>query len=104
MAPSRKRDIAGGAIRAMIAGTVACFMTACIAGIQPLDVTSSFWSDLNIVAGIPSQNFYFLTRMTCLHQHFIDSFKIHSLLTKTFRATQQLERNSLTKNPLTYSS
>ncbi|XP_048358605.1 solute carrier family 28 member 3 isoform X1 [Sphaerodactylus townsendi] len=33
MAPSRKRDIAGGAIRAMIAGTVACFMTACIAGI-----------------------------------------------------------------------
>ncbi|XP_053556573.1 solute carrier family 28 member 3 [Bombina bombina] len=33
MAPSRKGDIAGGAIRAMIAGTVACFMTACIAGI-----------------------------------------------------------------------
>uniref|UniRef100_A0A670JPV7 Sodium/nucleoside cotransporter n=1 Tax=Podarcis muralis TaxID=64176 RepID=A0A670JPV7_PODMU len=32
MAPSRKRDIAGGALRAMIAGTVACFMTACIAG------------------------------------------------------------------------
>ncbi|XP_061468325.1 solute carrier family 28 member 3 [Rhineura floridana] len=33
MAPSRKRDIAAGAFRAMIAGTVACFMTACIAGI-----------------------------------------------------------------------
>ncbi|XP_053149052.1 solute carrier family 28 member 3 [Hemicordylus capensis] len=33
MAPTRKRDIAGGALRAMIAGTVACFMTACIAGI-----------------------------------------------------------------------
>ncbi|XP_054842087.1 solute carrier family 28 member 3 isoform X2 [Eublepharis macularius] len=33
MAPSRKRDIAGSAFRAMIAGTVACFMTACIAGI-----------------------------------------------------------------------
>ncbi|KAM4708602.1 solute carrier family 28 member 3 [Discoglossus pictus] len=33
MAPSRKGDIAAGAIRAMIAGTVACFMTACIAGI-----------------------------------------------------------------------
>ncbi|XP_069817883.1 solute carrier family 28 member 3 [Dendropsophus ebraccatus] len=33
MAPSRKGDIAAGAIRAMIAGTVTCFMTACIAGI-----------------------------------------------------------------------
>ncbi|XP_063149181.1 solute carrier family 28 member 3 [Candoia aspera] len=33
LAPSRKRDIAGGAFRAMIAGTVACFMTACVAGI-----------------------------------------------------------------------
>ncbi|XP_020822662.1 solute carrier family 28 member 3 [Phascolarctos cinereus] len=33
MAPSRKRDIAGGAFRALIAGTVASFMTACIAGI-----------------------------------------------------------------------
>ncbi|KAG9486826.1 hypothetical protein GDO78_006948 [Eleutherodactylus coqui] len=33
IAPSRKGDIAAGAIRAMIAGTVACFMTACIAGI-----------------------------------------------------------------------
>ncbi|XP_014651033.1 PREDICTED: solute carrier family 28 member 3 [Ceratotherium simum simum] len=33
MAPSRKRDIASGAVRALIAGTIACFMTACIAGI-----------------------------------------------------------------------
>ncbi|XP_043833874.1 solute carrier family 28 member 3 [Dromiciops gliroides] len=33
MAPSRKRDIAGVAFRALIAGTVASFMTACIAGI-----------------------------------------------------------------------
>ncbi|XP_006902028.1 PREDICTED: solute carrier family 28 member 3-like [Elephantulus edwardii] len=32
MAPSRKRDIASGAVRALIAGTIACFMTACIAG------------------------------------------------------------------------
>nr|XP_004671058.1 solute carrier family 28 member 3 [Jaculus jaculus] len=32
MAPSRKRDIASGAMRALIAGTTACFMTACIAG------------------------------------------------------------------------
>ncbi|NXP56592.1 S28A3 protein, partial [Heliornis fulica] len=32
MAPSRKKEIAGGAFRAMIAGTVACFMTACVAG------------------------------------------------------------------------
>eukprot|EP00057_Strongylocentrotus_purpuratus_P016788 XP_011671262.1 PREDICTED: solute carrier family 28 member 3-like [Strongylocentrotus purpuratus] len=33
MAPSRKGDLAAVAIRALIAGTVACFMTACIAGI-----------------------------------------------------------------------
>ncbi|XP_060011313.1 solute carrier family 28 member 3 [Lagenorhynchus albirostris] len=32
IAPSRKHDIAAGAVRALIAGTVACFMTACIAG------------------------------------------------------------------------
>ncbi|XP_006749832.1 solute carrier family 28 member 3 [Leptonychotes weddellii] len=41
MAPSRKRDIASGAMRALIAGTVACFMTACIAGIlssTPIDI------------------------------------------------------------------
>ncbi|XP_050769546.1 solute carrier family 28 member 3 [Gymnogyps californianus] len=31
--PSKKKEIAGGAFRAMIAGTVACFMTACVAGI-----------------------------------------------------------------------
>ncbi|XP_074052728.1 solute carrier family 28 member 3 [Macrotis lagotis] len=33
MAPSRRQDIAGGAFRALIAGTVSSFMTACIAGI-----------------------------------------------------------------------
>ncbi|XP_006875948.1 PREDICTED: solute carrier family 28 member 3-like [Chrysochloris asiatica] len=41
MAPSRKRDIASGAVRALIAGTIACFMTACIAGIlssTPVDI------------------------------------------------------------------
>ncbi|XP_013371474.1 PREDICTED: solute carrier family 28 member 3 isoform X1 [Chinchilla lanigera] len=41
MAPSRKRDIASGAIRALIAGTVACFMTACVAGLlssTPVDI------------------------------------------------------------------
>ncbi|XP_059118776.1 solute carrier family 28 member 3 [Peromyscus eremicus] len=41
IAPSRKRDIASGAMRALIAGTIACFMTACIAGIlssTPVDV------------------------------------------------------------------
>ncbi|XP_009956954.1 PREDICTED: solute carrier family 28 member 3, partial [Leptosomus discolor] len=32
IAPSKKKEIAGGAFRAMIAGTVACFMTACVAG------------------------------------------------------------------------
>ncbi|KAM6151969.1 solute carrier family 28 member 3 [Erethizon dorsatum] len=41
MAPSRKRDITSGAIRALISGTVACFMTACIAGLlssTPVDI------------------------------------------------------------------
>ncbi|GAB5579735.1 sodium/nucleoside cotransporter 1 isoform X1 [Prionailurus iriomotensis] len=41
MAPSRKHDIASGAVRALIAGTVACFMTACIAGMlssTPADI------------------------------------------------------------------
>ncbi|XP_007528457.2 solute carrier family 28 member 3 [Erinaceus europaeus] len=41
MAPSRKRDIASGAMRALISGTIACFMTACIAGMlssTPKDV------------------------------------------------------------------
>ncbi|KFU87983.1 Solute carrier family 28 member 3, partial [Chaetura pelagica] len=32
LAPSKRKEIAGGAFRAMIAGTVACFMTACVAG------------------------------------------------------------------------
>uniref|UniRef100_A0A8B9G7C0 Sodium/nucleoside cotransporter n=1 Tax=Amazona collaria TaxID=241587 RepID=A0A8B9G7C0_9PSIT len=35
IAPSKKKEIAGGAFRAMIAGTVACFMTACVAGTVP---------------------------------------------------------------------
>ncbi|CAM5114757.1 unnamed protein product [Eretmochelys imbricata] len=38
IAPSKKRDIADTAFRAMIAGTVACFMTACIAGILSVPV------------------------------------------------------------------
>ena len=32
MAPQRKADLAGLALRAMVAGSAACFMTACIAG------------------------------------------------------------------------
>lgn len=31
-APDRQADIAGCGLRALIAGSVACFMTACIAG------------------------------------------------------------------------
>ncbi|XP_042552187.1 solute carrier family 28 member 3 [Dipodomys spectabilis] len=41
IAPCRKRDIASGAVRALIAGTIACFMTACIAGMlsdTPVDI------------------------------------------------------------------
>ena len=32
IAPSRKGDLSKVAIRAMITGTVACFITACVAG------------------------------------------------------------------------
>ncbi|NXK39003.1 S28A3 protein, partial [Piprites chloris] len=32
IAPSKKKEIVDGVFRAMIAGTVACFMTACVAG------------------------------------------------------------------------
>ena len=32
MAPNRKSDLAALAMRALIAGTLACFMTACVAG------------------------------------------------------------------------
>ncbi|XP_018429584.1 PREDICTED: solute carrier family 28 member 3 [Nanorana parkeri] len=46
MAPSRNSDIAAGAIRAMIAGTVACFMTACIAGILSPPVTQGSCFDM----------------------------------------------------------
>ncbi|KAM9206923.1 solute carrier family 28 member 3 isoform 1-T1 [Dugong dugon] len=41
IAPSRKRDITSGAVRALIAGTIACFTTACVAGIlsgSPVDI------------------------------------------------------------------
>ncbi|EDL93906.1 solute carrier family 28 (sodium-coupled nucleoside transporter), member 3, isoform CRA_b [Rattus norvegicus] len=41
IAPSRKRDIASGAMRALIAGTIACFMTACIAALLPGDQMTS---------------------------------------------------------------
>ena len=32
MAPDRKSDAAGMAVSAMLAGNIACFMTACVAG------------------------------------------------------------------------
>ena len=32
MAPERRQDLSAVALRAMIAGNVACFLTACIAG------------------------------------------------------------------------
>ncbi|KAH0628227.1 hypothetical protein JD844_009105 [Phrynosoma platyrhinos] len=56
MAPSRKKDIASGAFRAMIAGTVACFMTACIAGI--LSVTE------DPCTGLLENNFNMTTNST----------------------------------------
>lgn len=36
MAPTRKKDITKVVIRAMIAGNVACFMTACVSGAYDL--------------------------------------------------------------------
>ena len=33
MAPQRRADLAQLGLRAMLGGTLACFMTACIAGI-----------------------------------------------------------------------
>ena len=44
MAPKRRSDISGLVFRAMIAGNVACFMTACIAG------NCLFCSFTNVVA------------------------------------------------------
>ena len=43
MAPSRRSDISGLMLRAMIAGNVACFMTACIAGKSGFAMISNFW-------------------------------------------------------------
>jgi concentrative nucleoside transporter, CNT family len=33
IAPHRQRDLARLGVRAMIAGSIACFMTACVAGL-----------------------------------------------------------------------
>ncbi|CAG2104340.1 unnamed protein product [Medioppia subpectinata] len=37
MAPERKADLSSMALRAMIAGSISCFMTACIAGLLVAD-------------------------------------------------------------------
>ncbi|XP_008538410.2 solute carrier family 28 member 3-like isoform X1 [Equus przewalskii] len=58
MAPSRKRDIAAGAVRALIAGNIACFMTACITGIlssTPVDITCHHIFENTFASGL-SQN------------------------------------------------
>lgn len=41
LAPSRKQDFARLALRAMVTGSVACFMTGCIAGILISDLPSA---------------------------------------------------------------
>ncbi|XP_030844431.1 solute carrier family 28 member 3 [Strongylocentrotus purpuratus] len=55
LAPSRKPDLAAVVIRALIAGTTACFMTACIAGILfvPEEVVSG-----NVTTPIPMTTIY----------------------------------------------
>ncbi|XP_070351888.1 solute carrier family 28 member 3-like isoform X3 [Equus asinus] len=58
IAPSRKHDIALGAVRALIAGNIACFMTACIAGIlssTPVDITCHHILENAFASGL-SQN------------------------------------------------
>ena len=42
MAPNRIPDMSRVAIRALIAGTVACFMTACVAGEVDQDIDELF--------------------------------------------------------------
>nr|XP_002734465.1 PREDICTED: solute carrier family 28 member 3-like [Saccoglossus kowalevskii] len=42
MCPSRKGDLAEIAIRALVAGTVACFMTACVAGVLYKDFDETY--------------------------------------------------------------
>ncbi|XP_069332432.1 solute carrier family 28 member 3 [Eulemur rufifrons] len=57
IAPSRKRDIASGSVRALIAGTIACFMTACIAGIlssTPVDVNCHHILETAFNSSLPS--------------------------------------------------
>ncbi|XP_012495467.1 PREDICTED: solute carrier family 28 member 3 [Propithecus coquereli] len=57
IAPSRKRDITSGAVRALIAGTIACFMTACIAGIlssTPVDINCHHILETAFNSSVPS--------------------------------------------------
>ena len=44
LAPERKKDVAKTVLRAMIAGNVACFLTACIAGRVIMGVDSCIHS------------------------------------------------------------
>ncbi|XP_069891539.1 solute carrier family 28 member 3 [Dipodomys merriami] len=57
IAPCRKRDIASGAVRALIAGTIACFMTACIAGMlsdTPVDINCHHILESTFNSSFPS--------------------------------------------------
>uniref|UniRef100_A0A671V1M1 Sodium/nucleoside cotransporter n=1 Tax=Sparus aurata TaxID=8175 RepID=A0A671V1M1_SPAAU len=62
MAPERRADISSCGLRALIAGSVSCFMTACIAGepstllclhhfIHPRKITNSYFCYLGIATG-----------------------------------------------------
>ncbi|XP_077999869.1 solute carrier family 28 member 3-like [Glandiceps talaboti] len=53
MCPARKTDLAEVAVRALIAGSIACFMTACVAGVLYEDFDSPIYpSDLTTVAPV----------------------------------------------------
>ncbi|XP_071791943.1 solute carrier family 28 member 3-like isoform X2 [Asterias amurensis] len=52
MAPSRRGDFAAVAIRSLVAGTIACFMTACIAGVLYVPPTENFLGTTIMPGGI----------------------------------------------------
>lgn len=60
MAPQRKSDIAAIAVRAMIAGNVACFMTACIAGKSCMSLNATY----TLFQKLPNWNAVFLMSVT----------------------------------------
>ena len=49
MAPSRRSDLASLAIRALICGTTACFVTACVAGNVSIIIIIIVMNDITMI-------------------------------------------------------